>query len=83
MTQPVIRHPSTVRREREAAGRFLRLRDWHQRASRSMWAGMLAASFSDNELLLLGAGFLSPADVADLKKIGRMADASQRKREGG
>lgn len=70
--------PFRQRQVPDVAGRFLRERDRHQRQADLMWAGALAALFSDHELKLLDdLGYLSPHDWDLLRQCGRSADTRE------
>lgn len=45
-------HPSTRRRIREVAARFLQARSRHVTASERMWLGMLVAEFTDEDITI-------------------------------
>jgi hypothetical protein len=75
-----IQHPSTTRLFQNAARRFLKVRKRYEVAANTMWAGTLAANFTDDELVLL-KDYLSYADRSLLKQIGRpIPDQHARKR---
>ena len=63
--------PFRARPAPAVGARFQRERERHQRQSDLMWAGTLAAMFSDHELCLLhDLGFLSPHDLSILSQCG-------------
>lgn len=68
--------PFRSRQVPDVAGRFLKVRDGHQRHADLMWAGMLTVYFTDHELGLLNdLGYLSEHDLGLIRQANRKAGA--------
>jgi hypothetical protein len=67
--QPAI-DPFRKRQVPDVAGRFLAEQKRHQRQADLMWLGVLAALFTDHEIVLLDdLGFLSQHDKDLLRQV--------------
>ena len=75
--KPTI-HPSSQKLQRAAAEKFWFWRKHADRTRDHIWAGILAAQFSEVEIeLVRSLGFLSGHDEAILRAVGKGTDDSR------